>query len=88
MCVTNCADICAHCGGQLPQCRRGRRRRYCSNGCRQRAYRRRRAGLVEVMRAAGMGSYARLRWSDYRKPYPYETVTKWQKLVEAAASTG
>ncbi|WP_280330177.1 TetR/AcrR family transcriptional regulator [Nocardia wallacei] len=33
---------CAVCGGELPQPRRGRRRRYCSRACQARAYRARR----------------------------------------------
>lgn len=35
-----------------------------------------------------MGGYVPLLWADYRKPHPYETITRAQKLIKAAASTG
>lgn len=82
-----CVTYCAYCGGQLTQRRRGRPRVYCQ-GCRQRAYRRRRAAKVASMRLAGMGRYVPLLWLDYRKPHPYEGVTSTEKLIHAAASTG
>lgn len=83
-----CVTYCAYCRGQVRQPRRGRRRRYCGQSCRQRAYRRRRAAKVATMRLAGMGRYVPLLWLDYRKPHPYEGVTSSQKLIHAAASTG
>ena len=39
-------SYCAHCGRRMSPGRHGRRR-YCSNGCRQSAYKRRRAAAVE-----------------------------------------
>ena len=71
VCVTNCR----HCGRLVGQPGRGRRRRYCGPGCKQRAYRRRRALLVAVMRAAGMGGYVGLRWADYRARFPWQLAT-------------
>ena len=72
MCVTNCAA----CGAILrrPPRRVGRRRRYCGPDCRQRAYRRRRAAKVAVMRSAGMGGYVGLLWADYRARFPWQRV--------------
>ena len=50
------ADRCRVCRGRLSRAPRGRRRRYCSDACRQRAYRRRhdgppRRGLVKLYEA-------------------------------------
>lgn len=48
------ADRCRVCRGRLSRAPRGRRRRYCSDACRQRAYRRRHAprrGLVKLYEA-------------------------------------
>lgn len=61
---------CWYCKKTLPPQSRGRPRRYCANACKQRAYRRRRATLVQVMRNTGMGEYVPQRWADYRSPFP------------------
>lgn len=60
------------CGAALQQPATGRRRRYCSQTCRQRSYRRRRALLVGAMRTQGLDWYVRHRWADYRSPFPQQ----------------
>jgi NADH pyrophosphatase NudC (nudix superfamily) len=46
-------SYCAHCGRRMSPGRHGRRL-YCSNGCRQSAYKRRRRGRVERVTVEGV----------------------------------
>jgi len=47
------ASVCAHCGDPLPTSSATGPRRFCSPSCRQRAYRRRHAGVGEDAYQAG-----------------------------------
>jgi hypothetical protein len=64
--------VCHQCAGALPTYIRGRPRKYCSRSCQMKAYRDRRQSRVSVMRRAGLGEAVRLRWKDYRTPFPWE----------------
>lgn len=76
-----CVMKCPSCHRPLSQPARGRRRRYCGQSCRQRAYRQRRAVTVAVMRQCGMGEYVPMKWADYRKPHPWENIDKIEKWI-------
>lgn len=67
---------CACCYAVLVQPLRGRRRRYCGPACRQKAYRRRRAYVAALLRAAGLADYVAFKWADYRKPLHPERAAR------------
>ena len=44
--------------------------------------RRRRAFSVTVMRQSGMAAYVPMKWADYRKPHPWENLSKVEKRAQ------
>ena len=69
-CVMKHNDLCRSCGAELRQPATGRRRRYCSQRCRQKAYRGRRRLRVALLRGQGQGWFVVHRWADYRRGWP------------------
>lgn len=84
MCVTNCL----YCHSPLSQRPRGRPRHFCGAACRQKAYRRRRAVTVAVMRRCGMGAYVPMKWADFRKVHLWESMTQAEKTIRVYGLTG